>query len=312
MKAILQCIFTILSSQKKDITINQLVEVLKGSANQKLLSEGHQNLKVYGRFKKGDKKNNVPERLLQKMMSKNLIKEEPKLVAHDFIATYVRLGDQAKRFYSDPDAYFEFPIVQNKKTVKQKKLPIRAVDDEVSNNVFNLAYEALEAVSREIGQELGVHHHNLLPLETLREMSKRLPTNEAEMLTIPTVTKAIFDKYGKRYLSVCETYKEILKAQKDAGGLFDGLDEEDENGDDDQVIDFEAVQEADRPSTSTGRRGAGASGWRGKRASAFNNSYKRSGGGIKKKASFKKSPYFPKGKKTKKKGKFGSFKKDSW
>lgn len=126
---------------------------------------------------------------------------------------------------------------------------------EQSLYVYQLAYEALEEVSRQIGREQNVRYQNVLPLETLREISTKLPTSEAEMLEIDEVTKVIFDKFGQRYLKVTTEYKQLLEEQRrmqNEVGLFDDLD--DENGDHNEAIDSDAVQLAHRPSTSGVRR----------------------------------------------------------
>lgn len=50
----------------------------------------------------------------------------------------------------------------------------------------------------------------------LRAMSQQLPCNEEEMLKIPHVTKANFDKYGKALLDITKKYAE----QKEGMLLF--------------------------------------------------------------------------------------------
>lgn len=274
------------------------------------MSEGHDKLQnAHGRFK--DFQPSDIERLLRKMISEGLLGEELKFLQHDNIVSYVKLGDLAKKFYTADDSTFEFPVVQNEKTVKQNKLPIRE-GDQLSERLCQLAYEALEEASREIAAKENVHYHNILPLETLREISNRLPNSEAEMLKIPGVTKTLFDKYGQKYLKVSQEHKTMLEEQRrmqiDDGGLFEDMDDQNDDGDN-EGIDFDSVQQSDQPSTSRGYGGR-ASKWKGGKK-AFNSFSRRNSGGIgKKKTTAKKSPYFP-ARKTKKKGKF-DFKKDSW
>ena len=311
-----------MSSKSRDFTMSHYVDVLKGSKNQKVLAAGHDQLQQHGRL--NELKNNDIERLLRKMMSEGLIREEVKVLefgnsGFENIVAYIRLGDRAKAFYTGTGASFQFPVVQKaKKTkLKQTKLPVHE-ENEVSRQVYEMAYEALEEVSRQIAAGRGMHHHNVLPLDVLREMSKKLPTSEAEMLKIPHVTKQFFDKFGQRYLKVTKEYKNMLEDQRrmqNEDGLFDDLDEEKN-----EPIDFDAVQriqQADRPSTSGVRggrtagvsRGGGRGGGRGGKKT--NNGFKRPGG-IKKKNPFaKKSPYFGNKKTSAKKGKFG-FWRDRW
>ena len=89
--------------------MNDYIDVLKGSPNQKVLSAKHDQLQLHGRFKEF-KKEDI-ERLLRKMMSEGLIKEEVKKLEFENIAAYIRLGDKAKNFYTGGRS-LEFPVVQ--------------------------------------------------------------------------------------------------------------------------------------------------------------------------------------------------------
>lgn len=46
----------------------------------------------------------------------------------------------------------------------------------------------------------------VLPLAALKAMSIRLPENAADMLTLPHITRANFDKYGQDLLKITSTY----------------------------------------------------------------------------------------------------------
>lgn len=144
-------------------------------------------------------------------------------------------------------------VEQSFEVVREENQP--PVHKENEECVYQLAYEGLEEVSRQIGRELKMRYQNILPLKTLRDIATKLPTTEAEMLEIDEVTKVIYDRFGQRYLKVTTKYKQILEEQRrmqNEVGLFDDLD--DENGDYNEAIDSDVIQPADRPSTSGVRR----------------------------------------------------------
>ena len=324
-KIILQTVYKILSSKSKDFTVNHYIEILKGSKIAKLISEEHDKTTAYGKlssFAKFD-----IERLLRKMISERILKEEMKVLQHENIAGYVRIGEKAKDLFEDR-MRFEFPIVQNSKTVQQQRLPILEEDEDASK-LSQLAYEALEEVSKEIAKQINVHHHNFIPLEALRVISIKLPTSKAEFLKIPNVTKEIYEKHGAKFQRVTKDYKSMLDEQRKIketdANLFDedidiGGDEEESN------MDFDSIN-PDSPSTSTAsnfvsrnnngrssfaRGGKASSASRGGKKSTYNyKSWNNKGGITKKKVATKKSPYF---KTNAKKGKFSfnNFKADSW
>ena len=131
----------------------------------------------------------------------------------------------------------KFPV---RKAIKWNRLPIHE-EYELGSNVRQLAYDALEAVSREISREKNMHYHNTLPLETLREISVKLPTTAAELLRIANVTRDIYDKFGQRYLKVTKEYKNMLEEHRRMQN-----------------------EQTDRLSTSSGARGGRAGGYRGR------------------------------------------------
>lgn len=57
-----------------------------------------------------------------------------------------------------------------------------------------------------IAGALDVSTNSIMNLTALKAMSEQLPDNEEEMLKIPHVTKANFDKYGRTLLDVTQKY----------------------------------------------------------------------------------------------------------
>jgi len=209
-KLILQSIFQVNKSTSRDFTLNYFIDVIKGSNNQKINSTGHNSLPCYAICK--DLAKVDIERLLRKMKSENLIEEEIKILQHHNVVEYIRLGPNVKSLLEDK-IKFEFEVILSVKNTQQK-LPIREEDPDEAK-LFELAYQALEEVSREIGKETNVHYHNVIPLQSLREMSTKLPTDRESIMKIPHVTLKWFNLYGERYIEQIKLYSSMLQDQRE-------------------------------------------------------------------------------------------------
>lgn len=312
-KLILQSIYSILKKPNKNFTLLHFIDVLKGSKNQKIIKEEHAKLPLHGRLSKLQKTD--IERFLRKMMAEGLLREEIKVLQHDNVVAYVRIGENAKDLIDDK-IRFEFPIVQTRQNVQQQKLPIYEEDESV-NTLRQLAYESLENVSRKIGREINMHHHNIIPLEALHAIAKQLPTTKTDLLKIPNVTKDIVDKFGSQYLDVTKMYKMMLDEQLMMKSTDVDLFEEDldENYIEDNSFSDGFDASFDPSNLATTSSSNGRSGYFDQSKNKKNFQYGRykswnKGGVSKKRTSTGKSPYFGK-KKFVKKGKLGP-KKESW
>ena len=146
--------------------------------------------------------------------------------------------------------------------------------DEETKRLIELAYQALEEVSKEIAKQRKVQYHNIIPLEALREIATKLPITKAEFLKIPNVTNNVYDD---RYLKVTKLYKQMLNEQNDMknndDGLFEGdieMDGDNFNQSNHQSIDFDDPDLNNQPTTSYAPRGK--SNYKSKGYSNYNNS----------------------------------------
>lgn len=71
-------------------------------------------------------------------------------------------------------------------------------------------YEELTEACKQIAAEKNVTLASVMHIQALKTMSEKLPMTEAEMLEIPYVTKAKFDKYGKPLLEITTKYSCML------------------------------------------------------------------------------------------------------
>ena len=74
------------------------------------------------------------------------------------------------------------------------------------NDLKQKCYTELAEIVNGIAGALDVSANSIMNMVALRAMSQQLPENEEEMLKIPHVTKANFDKYGKALLDITQKY----------------------------------------------------------------------------------------------------------
>lgn len=94
------------------------------------------------------------------------------------------------------------------KGVKNKKqLPIATpIKDKETLQLIEKCYNELIETSKVIAAERNIHYTNVISVEALRQMSREMPMTEEDMLAIPHVTRAVYEKYGKRFLDVTTRY----------------------------------------------------------------------------------------------------------
>lgn len=84
-------------------------------------------------------------------------------------------------------------------------------DDKAMKELQQNCYTELAEIVNGIAGALDVSTNSIMNMVALRVMSQQLPKDEEEMLQVPHVTKANYDKYGKALLDITQKYA----AQKD-------------------------------------------------------------------------------------------------
>lgn len=74
------------------------------------------------------------------------------------------------------------------------------------NELKQKCYTELFEIVNGIAGALDVSANSIMNMVAVRAMSQQLPETEQDMLRIPHVTKANFDKYGKALLDVTQKY----------------------------------------------------------------------------------------------------------
>lgn len=183
---VLSCIYRM----KRNFGSTMIIDVLRGSANKKVLACKFNEITTYG-------------------LMKNYSKDELK----DFINTLISHG------FIDLEEG-EYPLVKlNEKSIKVLKNEETVMFKEIkrAEKVFNHneLYEELRILRKQLSQDEGVPPYMVFGDSTLKEMSLRYPTTKQQMLDISGVGEKKYDKYGSAFISIIKEYTDSENIEVD-------------------------------------------------------------------------------------------------
>ncbi|CAH2049050.1 unnamed protein product, partial [Iphiclides podalirius] len=279
-----------LSGERVPFTLLQLADVLRGSNQQRL--ENLRATPLHGRCKAWER--GAAARLLRQLVVRGLLAE--RLVLNNDIATaYLQLGPNVDKLMSG-GLRVVFPMKVERpraaapaacaSAASSATSPLGAQLRRLEERCYADLVEACRALQRshgthpvsaaalpvtmgcalrEMGEARGASLAAVLPLAALKAMAARLPEAAAEMLALPHVTRANYDKYGAALLRITAAY-----ALEKMGLLMqyqDDLEAEQKKTSDFQEEGSESetdwAQEA-RGAASDGAAGRGRGGGRGR------------------------------------------------
>ena len=161
-----------------------LVDVLRGSREQKILANNHDALSVYGVGEALNKKQwlVVIDRMLE-LDAVDVNEHQGLLLTPAGLA--ILKGEKAVLIRADR-------LDVRAKTVKKSAPETFEYDTEL--------FEILRALRFEIAQEQGVPPYVVFGDKTLKEMAAKRPQSKEEMLEVSGVGEVKFDRYGTRFL----------------------------------------------------------------------------------------------------------------
>ena len=165
--------------------VGYLIDLLRGSRNQKIMANGHEVLSVYGVGAELDRARwgVVADRLL-----------EMEAIALDEYKG-VRLTPSGVEILKG-----KYPVTIRKERMEVRSCPARKVAVADDGDYDRKIFEALRSLRMEIAQEAGVPPYVVFSDKTLRELSVALPGTKAEMLEIHGIGEVKFERYGEVFL----------------------------------------------------------------------------------------------------------------
>lgn len=202
-KQIAICI-TDLFMGRQPFTLLHMVDILKGTKIKKLIEANHHEHRYYGLLKAWDKLD--IQRLLHKMVIENYFMEEIKFM-RDIPLAYLKIGPKIKDLM-ERNQRISFAL--REKTLQKAEITASVSTDPTISKELNLiyqqCYDELLRVVNEIASEKNIAIGSVMHMTALKTMSRQLPTTDVEMLKIQHVTKANYEKYGKKLLDIIQNY----------------------------------------------------------------------------------------------------------
>ena len=175
--------------------INHIVDVLRGSKNQKLLEFGHDSLSVYNIGH--EKSKNEWVAICDKLI------DIQALTLGEFRA--LKISELGMSILKGKEKLF---IDSDKLGLLQKQ-----EEQELELTFDDKLYEEFKTLRRQIANENEVPAYVIFGDKTLKEISLKLPNNGAEFLDINGVGKVRFEKYGQQFLELCQKLKDENKEE---------------------------------------------------------------------------------------------------
>ncbi|XP_050071793.1 recQ-like DNA helicase Blm [Anopheles maculipalpis] len=250
-------------------TLLHMVEVLKGSENKKVMDNGHNRTAYHGKLKSWERCD--IQRLLRKLVIDEYLKEDL-IFSNDIPQAYLRIGTKIESLVNR-SVRIEFSIKEKLAgRGKLTKTDVPAASAQESSQISvqlkdlqNRCYNDLLEICRAIAMQKNATLASIMNIQALKAMAEKLPESPGEMLTLPHVTKANFEKYGKQLLEITQNYaaeKLMLmmdtQDQQEAVELLgesgtDGSEDEHTMGGQDDGTDWGSLARA----ASQGGRGGG-------------------------------------------------------
>lgn len=174
---VLSCVYRM----KRDFGVNVIVDVLRGSAQKKVLQYKFNELSTYG-----------------------IMKEYSKEHVAGFINTLISHGYISLKEGEFPTVILNtlsMKILKGDEKVILKE-PVKAKRVSTDNSLF----EKLRTIRKEIAANEGVPPYYIFSDATLKEMSTRFPVTEEQMRDISGVGQVKFEKYGEIFISNINDY----------------------------------------------------------------------------------------------------------
>ncbi|MHB8099012.1 MAG: DNA helicase RecQ [Sulfuricurvum sp.] len=173
--------------------LHYAVDVLLGSANEKIEQNAHETLSVYAIGK--DKSRHYWLTLGDRLLELKALKQG------DF--RVLMLDEYGMEIIKKSLSV----TIREERLVEQKKYSKTAVST-YSSDEHHPIFEQLRGLRSKIAKNNGVPPYVVFSDKTLQEMAQKLPQNKTQMLQVGGVGDVKFERYGEEFLALCGSIKE--------------------------------------------------------------------------------------------------------
>lgn len=162
-----------------------IIDVLRGSKNEKLTSLGHDSLSVHGIGKEYSK--SQWNAILRQVLVKGLIRIK------DWEFNILSLTEDCRPVLTGKTKVYLKPFKKNQKIIKKQK---KTFDSDIDQELF----EKLRVLRKSLADENKVPPYIIFNDKTLQDMCYIKPENKDQMLLVHGVGESKWEKYGKVFL----------------------------------------------------------------------------------------------------------------
>lgn len=192
------------SSSRSSVTLNYIIDVFRGSMLKKIKMSNHDQHPLHGKGKKYDRTD--CERLARSLVFKQYLQERFVTTQDDHTVTYINLGSKSQDILNKRDKV-TLEIMKTGKTAgNDGNTDLKNDTGSKFRELEDRCYAELIDECKKIAISLDMNYVNVINLAALKQMSKEMPVCEEEMLCIPHITKAVYEKYGERVLAITRQY----------------------------------------------------------------------------------------------------------
>ena len=188
---ILSCVMRIRERLGYYVGKTLVIQVLRGSRDQRLLSLGLASLSTYGLMDKTSP--SVIERYIEYLESAGYLEVDQRY-------STLRPTKKASAVLFDSECVLMQKRVESK---AEKKRPRGAFSDEFEENSL---YEALRAQRAELAKRESVPAYVIFSNATLADMAEKAPRSLSELLEVSGVGERKASRYGEAFLRTIEEY----------------------------------------------------------------------------------------------------------
>ena len=189
-------------------TVLYFVDILKGAEIKKIVDNRHNQTVYHGYLKAWDRTD--IQRIIHKLIIENYLREDL-IFVRDIPQAYLKLGPKVEQLMTKR-IKISFSMMEKKKAAPKATKKVDAAEENPleSNSLIKdlkeRCYVDLIDVLRNLAAERNCTMSSILNIVALRSMSEIMPETAEEMLQVQYVTKANFEKFGQKFLEICQTY----------------------------------------------------------------------------------------------------------
>lgn len=137
--------------------------------------------------------------------------KEDLIFYRDIPQAYIRIGNLVENLISRREKVM-FSVKQVAKvaeTASKDELVTNVIDSATNKQLKEIqerCYNDLLEICRNLAAEKNVTLASIMNMHALKAMAEKLPECEKDMLAIPHVTKANFEKYGQQLLQITQNF----------------------------------------------------------------------------------------------------------